>query len=77
MEVVGRYRMVCEQAPEPRKILRRRDDEDIPNPGQHQYADGIIRHRLVVDGEKLLDNAFGNRGEACAGEAGEDEAFHG
>ena len=67
---------VPEQAPEAREVLRRADDQDVADPRQHQRADGVIDHRLVVDRQQLLADAFRNRVETGAGAAGEYNAFH-
>ena len=39
-------------------------------------ADGLIPHRPVIDGQKLLADSLGNGVLSCAGAAGEDDAFH-
>ena len=67
---------VPEQAPEAREVLRRADDQDVADPRQHQRADGVIDHRLVVDRQQLFADAFRNRVETGAGAAGEYNAFH-
>ena len=46
------------------------------NPRSHQPADGLIHHRPIINGQKLLADTLGNRVKTCAGAAGEDEAFH-
>ena len=46
----------------------------LPRP--HHPADGLIPHRPVIDGQKLLVGSLGDRVKACVGAAGEDEAFH-
>ena len=46
------------------------------SPSLHQPAEGTRRHPPVIDGQKLLADSLGNRVKACAGGAGEDEAFH-
>ena len=43
---------------------------------QHQPAAGLIHHRPIIDGQKLLADSLGNGVKTCAGAAGEDEAFH-
>lgn len=43
---------------------------------QHQPAAGLIYHRPIIDGQKLLADSLGNRVKTRAGAAGEDEAFH-
>ena len=46
------------------------------HPCQHQRTNGVIHHRLVVDGQQLFANALGNRVKPRAGPAGEYDAFH-
>ena len=48
------FRAVAEQAAEHRQVVRRRDDEDVADPGQHDDRQRIVDHRLVVDGDELL-----------------------
>ena len=43
---------------------------------QHQPAAGLIPHRPIIDGQKLLADTLGNGVKTCAGAAGEDEAYH-
>ena len=43
---------VLQQRLEPRTFLRRRDDEDVPDSRQHQHRQGVVDHRLVVDGKE-------------------------
>jgi glucose-1-phosphate thymidylyltransferase len=50
---------VTEQFPEGRQIFRRRDNEDVPNAGQHQSRQRIVDHRLVVNGQQLFAGHFG------------------
>ena len=45
-------------------------------PGQHQRRQRVVDHRLVVDREQLLADRAGQRVQARAGAAGEDDAFH-
>src|SRR5439155_19657997 len=35
-------------------VLRRRNDEDVPDAGEHQRRQRVVDHRLVVDGNELL-----------------------
>ena len=67
---------VAQQAPEAREVQRGTDDQDVADAREHQDADRIIDHRLVVDGQQLLADALGDRVEPGAGAAGEDDAFH-
>ena len=45
---------VAEEALEVGQVVRRRDQEDVANPGQHERRERIINHRLVVDRQQLL-----------------------
>ena len=60
---------------EPRRILGRRDHENIPRPCQHERAERIVNHRLVVDRQQLLRNRLGHRVQTRAGTAGKDDSL--
>ena len=75
-EVHTVVRTVPEQALEARQVIGGGNDEDIPDTGQHQDGDRIVDHRLVIDGQKLLGNSFGDGIEAGAAAAGENDSFH-
>ena len=45
---------VAEKTAELRLILWGGDDEDVANARQHQGAERVVDHRLVVDRQKLL-----------------------
>ena len=47
-------RAVAEQLLEQRLVVRRGDDQDVADAGQHQHAERIVDHRLVVDRQQLL-----------------------
>ena len=70
------FAAVAEQALELRRVLRRGDDQDVANAGQHQDAERIIDHRLVVDRQQLLRDRDGDRMQARTRAAGEDDALH-
>ena len=42
---------IPKQPPKSRQVLWRRYNENVPYPCQHQHADGIIDHRLVINGK--------------------------
>ena len=67
---------VAEQLFEARRVLRRRDDENVPDPREHERAQRVVDHRLVVHGQQLLGHDLRDRIEPRAGAAGEDDAFH-
>ena len=66
---------VPEQLAEARQVLRRGDDQDIPDAREHQRAQRVVDHRLVVDREQLLADHAGQRVEPRARAAGEDDAL--
>ena len=66
---------VVQQLPKAADVLRRRDQQDVANAGQHQHRQGIIDHRLVVDGQQLLAHRPGDRKEPRARPPGEDDPF--
>ncbi|MNV81448.1 hypothetical protein D3C71_1751150 [compost metagenome] len=47
-------------------ILRRADDQNIANTGQHQGTERIVDHRLVIDRQQLLAHRHGDRIETGA-----------
>ena len=64
-----------QQILEPRQILRRGYDEDVPDATEHQNGDRIIDHRLVVDREQLLAGHLRDRMQTGSGPAGQNDAF--
>ena len=58
------------------EIFRRGYDQDFPNPRQHQCRQGIVDHRLVVDGEQMLADGIGDRIKAGAAPARQDDSLH-
>jgi len=60
---------------EARRVLRRADDEHLADTRDHQRAQWVIHHRLVVDRQQLLADGKGSRVQAGAGAAGENNAF--
>ena len=67
---------VAEQLAETRCVLRRRDDQNLPDTGRHQDRHRIVDHRLVIDRKQLLRGDHGERIQACAGSAGENDSLH-
>jgi hypothetical protein len=66
-------RAVAEQGLEQRLLVRRVDDEHFADARQHQGAERVIDHRLVVDRQQLLADALGDRIQPGAGAAGQDD----
>ena len=75
-EVHAVARAVPEQALEVGEVGRRGDDQDVPDARQHEGAERVVDHGLVVDRQQLLGGHERERVQACAGPAGEDDAFH-
>ena len=55
--------------------MRRRDDQDVSNPRQHQRRQRVVHHRLVVDRHELLADRPRQRMQPRPRAAGEDDAF--
>ena len=66
-------RAVAQQPLERRQVLRRRDDQDVPDARQHQRRERVVDHRLVVDRQELLADRPGDRMQPRARAAGEDD----
>lgn len=75
-EVHAVARAVPEQALEVGEVCRRGDDQDVPDARQHECAERVVDHGLVVDRKQLLGGHERERVQARAGPAGEDDAFH-
>ena len=70
-------RPVAEQPLEVGQVRRGRDDQDVADAGHHEDGQRVVDHRLVVDRQQLLAGDGGQRVQAGAGPAGEDDAPHG
>ena len=66
---------VAQQALELGLVVGGGDDRDLADAGQHQDADRIIDHRLVVDRQQLFRHAHGDRIKPRARAAGQDDAL--
>ena len=55
---------VAQKTLEARQVIWRADNQDVADARKHQSTDGIIHHRLVVDGEQLLAHSLGDGIEA-------------
>ena len=66
-------RAVAEQLAEPREVGRGRDDQDLADARQHQDAERVVDHRLVVDRQELLADHPGQRVEPGPRAAGQDD----
>ena len=57
-----------------RRINRRRDDQELPHPREHQRAQRVVDHRLVEHREQLLAERPRRRGQPRTAPAGENDA---
>ena len=67
--------IVAEQCFEQTLLLGPGDDQNVRDISQHQRAQGVIDHRLVVDRQQLLGDAPRCRREAGAAAAGQIDAL--
>ena len=67
---------VAEEPLEFRQVLRRRDDEDVPDASEHEGRQRVVDHRLVVDRQQLFGGHERERVEAGARPAGENDTLH-
>jgi len=75
LDVHAPLRTVAQQLLEQRLFVRGVDDQHFADARQHQHAERVIDHRLVVHRQQLLADALGDRIEPGAGTAGEDDAL--
>jgi hypothetical protein len=75
LQVQAPLAAVAQQLLKARRVLRRADDQDVADARQHQGAERVVDHRLVVHRQQLLADGQGGRVQAGAGAAGEDDAF--
>ena len=68
--------VIAEEPLELRRVVRGGDDQDVSDPGQHQRAEGVVDHRLVVDGHQLLADAHGDGVQPGPAATGQDDSAH-
>ena len=66
---------VTEQLLESRRVLGRADDEHITQARQHERAQRVVHHRLVVHRQQLLADGQRGRMQTGARTSGEHDAF--
>ena len=54
----------------------RRNDENVSKSRQHERAEGVVNHGLVVDGQQLLRHSLGYGVEARAATSSQDDSLH-
>src|SRR5260221_6551276 len=68
---------VAKQFLETRRVLWRGDDQNFVDPGEHQRAQGVIDHRLVVDPQQLPWYELRHPEEAHGATSSQDYGPHG
>ena len=53
-----------------------RDDENVPNAGQHQGRQRVVNHGLVINRHELFADALGDRMKSRSGSTGQDDSSH-
>ena len=67
---------IAEQTQKVARVAPSRDQQNVGDPRVDQGLNGIVDHRLVVDGQQMFIGDFGERKQPAAGAACEDDAFH-
>src|SRR5450830_106884 len=66
---------IAQQLLETWRILWRRDNQNLAYASQHQGAERIINHRLVINWQQLLGHCHGDGIQARPRPSGQDDAF--
>ena len=74
-EPQAELRSIAEELLESGQVVRRGDDEDVPDVREHERGERVVDHRLVIDRHELLAHRDGERIEPGAGAACENDAF--
>ena len=75
LQVQAPLAAVAQQLFKARRVLRGADDEDVADARQHEGAERVVDHGLVVHRQQLLADGQGGRVQARARAAGQDDAF--
>ena len=75
-EVYPKGSPIPEQPPEGRQVLRRGNNQYIPDSRKHKHAHRVINHWFVVYRQQLLGNPFRDRIKAGSAASCEYNAFH-
>ena len=74
-ESIPKLRAVAQKIAQHRQIFRRGNDQDFAQPSEHERGKRIANHRLVVNRQQLFADDLGQRKEARAGAAREQDRF--
>ena len=72
----SQVRPVAEQSAERVLVVGRRDEQDLAQAREHQRAQRVVDHRLVVDRQQLLGDRAGDRVKARAVAASQNDSLH-
>lgn len=75
LQVQAPLAAVAQQLLKAWRVLRGADDQDVADARQHEGAQRVVNHGLVVHRQQLLADGQGGRVQARAGAAGQDDAF--
>src|SRR5207302_10339746 len=76
MQADAPFPAVAEQLLEAGRVLGGRDDQDVPDAGEHQRRQRVVDHGLVVNRQKLLREHLRHRVKPRSCSAGQDDALH-
>ncbi len=68
---------VAQQGFEAADVVRGGDEQNFAYARLHERRDGIMNHRLIINGQHLFAEKAGEGVETRAVSAGEDDSFHG
>ncbi|MNT44703.1 hypothetical protein D3C72_1812430 [compost metagenome] len=75
LDIHAPLRAIAQQLLEQGLLVRGVDDQHFTDTRQHQHAERVVDHRLVIDRQQLLADAFGDRVQARARAARQDDAL--
>ena len=67
---------VTEQSSKCVLVVRRRNEENFAQTRQHQRAERVVDHWLVVDRQQLLGDRARYRVKACAAAPSQNDSLH-
>jgi len=75
LKVQAPFTSITQKLLKPRCILRSRDNQNVAHARQHERAQGIVNHRLVVNRQQLFRDRLCHGVEPGAGPACKNDAF--
>ena len=65
LKVYAMVRTISKKSLESGEVIRCGDDENLTNTREHQHADRVIHHGVVINRHELLADAFRDGVQAC------------